>query len=297
MPRAALLSLHARVEAIGPSSWEDPALMQVWGPRWAVYVVAKRDVALFTVSRYPDDPRGRAVAEEMAAGVAARAGKKRVKFDDAASFVSGDPNRIRYAMATGTVAIRWDGARQPDVWVIPRPKISPADARQEVARRHLHIFGPATAASFAAWLGVDPRQGRATYDELAAADEIVAVATPLGDAFILTADEPSFRRKPDKPAAARLLPSGDAFTLLKGAERDLLVPDAGNRERLWTPRVWPGALLVNGEIAGTWRRDQHRLTISAWRRLSPADRQAAESEALALPLPRLVKPMAVTWED
>jgi hypothetical protein len=61
--------------------------------------------------------------------------------------------------------------------------------------------------------------------------------------------------------------------------------------------VWPGALLVNGEVAGTWRRDQHRLTISAWRRLSPADRQAAESEALALPLPRLVKPMAVTWED
>ena len=63
MPRAALLSLHARVDGVQPDSWDDPALIQVWGPRWAVYVVARRDVALFTVSRYPDDARGRAVAE------------------------------------------------------------------------------------------------------------------------------------------------------------------------------------------------------------------------------------------
>ena len=95
MPRAALLSLHARVEGVASSSWDDDVLIQVWGPRWAVYVVPRRDVALFTVSRYPDDARGRAVAEEMAAGVKATIGKRRVKFDEAASFVSGDSNRIR----------------------------------------------------------------------------------------------------------------------------------------------------------------------------------------------------------
>ncbi|HXD71555.1 MAG TPA: hypothetical protein VN615_16945, partial [Gaiellales bacterium] len=33
MPRAAVLSLHARVEGIGPMAWEDPAFVQVWGPR------------------------------------------------------------------------------------------------------------------------------------------------------------------------------------------------------------------------------------------------------------------------
>ena len=56
---------------------------------------------------------------------------------------------------------------------------------------------------------------------------------------------------------ARLLPSGDAYFLLDGAERELLVPRADQRDRLWTPRVWPGALLVDGEIRGTWRRAQH----------------------------------------
>jgi hypothetical protein len=297
MPRAALLSLHARVDGVQPDSWDDPALIQVWGPRWAVYVVARRDVALFTVSRYPDDARGRAMAEEMALGVTAQIGKRRAKFDEAASFVIGDRNRLRYASTTGMLAIRWGGARQPDVWLMARPRISPADARREIARRHLHIYGPTTSTGFAAWLGVDPAQGRATYQELAAANEFVAVSTPLGDGYILATDEDSFRRKPDPPAAARLLPSGDTYTLMKGPERELLVPDAVNRASLWTPRVWPGALLINGEVAGTWRRDQHRMTISAWRQLSPKEVQAVESEALALPLPGLVRPIAVTWED
>jgi hypothetical protein len=296
MPRAALLSLHARVEGVAPDSWEDPALVQVWGPRWAVYVVARKDVALFTVSRYPDDARSRSVAQDMAAGLLAAIGKRRVKFDEAASFLSGDRNRIRYASATGTVAIRWDGARQPDVWLMPRPAVAPADARREVARRHLHVYGPATAIGFARWLGIDPHQGRTTYAELAEAGEIVAVTTPMGDEFILASDEASVRRKPDSPAGVRLLPSGDAFTLMKGADRELLVPDATNRGRLWTPRVWPGAVMVDGEICGTWRRDQHRMTISAWRRLSVAELERVESEALSFPLPGLTKPITVTWE-
>ena len=89
------------------------------------------------------------------------------------------------------------------------------------------------------------------------------------------------------PAPARLLPSGDAYFLLDGAERELLVPRADQRERLWTSRVWPGALLVEGEIRGTWRRAQHTVRIEAWERLSRARRDAVEAEARALPLPSL----------
>ena len=57
MPRAALLSIHARVEGTEPTSWEDPSLVQVWGPRFSAYVVAERDYALFTVGGLPDDRR------------------------------------------------------------------------------------------------------------------------------------------------------------------------------------------------------------------------------------------------
>src|SRR5262249_16742575 len=40
MPRAALLSIHARMAGTEPASWEDPSLVQVWGPRFSAYVVA-----------------------------------------------------------------------------------------------------------------------------------------------------------------------------------------------------------------------------------------------------------------
>jgi len=57
MPRAALLSIHARVEGTRSSTWEDPALVQVWGPRFSTYVVPARDHAVFTLGRHPDDER------------------------------------------------------------------------------------------------------------------------------------------------------------------------------------------------------------------------------------------------
>lgn len=62
------------------------------------------------------------------------------------------------------------------------------------------------------------------------------------------------------------------------------MPDARQRAELWTTRVWPGALLVNGEIAGTWRRSAAEVSIAVWRRLSRAERDAVEAEAMSLPL-------------
>ncbi len=94
------------------------------------------------------------------------------------------------------------------------------------------------------------------------------------------------REPPGPAAAARLLPSGDAYTLHgTSEERAILVPDTKQRGELWTPRVWPGALLVDGAIAGTWRRAKRTFTIKTWKRLSRAAREAVVAEAEALPLP------------
>src|SRR5207302_10849455 len=41
MPRAALLSIHARVERTEPSTWEDPSLVQLWEPRYNVFLVER----------------------------------------------------------------------------------------------------------------------------------------------------------------------------------------------------------------------------------------------------------------
>ncbi len=67
MPRAALLSIHARVAGTAPSTWEDPSLVQLWGPRYHVFVAAARDLAVFSLGTLPDDARGRHRAEDLAA--------------------------------------------------------------------------------------------------------------------------------------------------------------------------------------------------------------------------------------
>ena len=67
MPRAAAASIHARVEGTEPSTWEDPSLVQIWGPRFSVFVVPARDLAVFTLGTLPDDARGRKRAQDLAA--------------------------------------------------------------------------------------------------------------------------------------------------------------------------------------------------------------------------------------
>jgi hypothetical protein len=96
---------------------------------------------------------------------------------------------------------------------------------------------------------------------------------------------------------ARLLPSGDSYLLLHGRDRELLVPNAARRRALWTPRVWPGGLLVGGQIAGTWRRADAMMTVQPWRRLSRAERDAVAAEAESLPLPGIKERIVVGWDD
>jgi len=73
------------------------------------------------------------------------------------------------------------------------------------------------------------------------------------------------------------------------------VPDAKRRPELWTSRVWPGALLVGGEIVGVWRRSAADISLDVRRRLSAAEREAVEAEAISLPLPGLNGPISVRW--
>jgi len=123
------------------------------------------------------------------------------------------------------------------------------------------------------------------------------VRTPIGDSWILASDEATFRATPGRPAPARFLPSGDAYLLLQGRDRELLVPDASRRRALWTSRVWPGGVLVEGEIVGTWRRASGTVTIQTWRRLSRTARAAVEAEAGSLPLPDIQGRIVVRWDD
>jgi hypothetical protein len=294
MPRAALLSIHARVERTAPTTWEDPSLVQLWGPRFNSYVVASRDLAVFSLGRLPQEGSRRRMGEDLAARLDAFLGGRRMTDREAGQALGVHPNQFRYAAPTGRVVIRWDGARSPTIWTVPPPEIDPRDARLELARRYLHGFGPATPEAFAVWAGIAPRFGIEAFDALRRS--LTPARTPIGDAWILTRDEPAFLAAPGPASPARLLPSGDAYFLLQGEDRELLVPEADRRRALWTSRVWPGAVLVDGEIVGTWRRARDTMSIDTWRRLSRAERDAVEAEAASFPLPGVEGQVRVSWE-
>jgi hypothetical protein len=256
--------------------------------------VAASDLAYFTLGRLPDDAKGRRRAEDAADRVESMVGIRKMGYGDVGDALGVNANSLKYGTTTGRLVIRWEGARQPTVWCVPPPDISPEDARLELARRYLHVFGSATPASFATWAGITPRGGAAAFDALAPA--LTRVRTPIGAGWILAADELEMRAAPGPNAPARLLPSGDAYYLLQGDDRKLLVPDARRRTELWTSRVWPGALLVDGEIVGTWRRANEKVSVHSWRRLTRAERDAVVAEAESLPLPGLPGPIVITWE-
>ena len=295
MPRAAVLSINARIERTEAAAWEDPALVQVWGPRYNVYAVAAQDLAVFTLGRFPDDPKSQDRATDLASRLETLLDGESMPADQAGRALGGHPNRLRYATTTGSIVLRWDGARQPTVRIVPPPEVDPADARRELARRYLHVFGPATAESFGVWAGIRTSGAVAAFDQLNSS--IVSVATPIGSAWMLDSDVEALQATPQPEAAVRLLPSGDSYFLLHGDQRRLLVPNSDQRRLLWTSRVWPGAVLADGDIVGTWRRAKNKVTIQAWSDLGRTMRDRISAEAAALPIPENRGQMTVQWAE
>ncbi len=294
VPRSAVLSLHARVEDTEVDDWAHPALVQVWGPRFSAFVVPADDVAAFTLGRLPADGAARRRAETTADRLEQFLAGRRMTYRAAGEGLGVHPNSLRYAATTGRVLLRWEGAGQPVVWTVDPPEVPEREARLDLARRYLHVLGPATAAGFAHWAGVKPRSAAATFEALG--DRLVGVETPVGPAWMLAEDVTAARQSPsDQDGPARLLPSGDAYYLRWGADRDLLVPDAQDRDELWTSRVWPGALLVDGEIVGTWRRSGVDVDLTGWHRLTTRQRDAIEAEAAALPIVNDDAEIRVRW--
>ena len=293
MPRAAVLSLHARIENCQTASWEDPSLLQLWGPRYNVYTVPKDDLAVFSLGRLSTNPEARSRAERTGRSLRSLLEGRTMPFGEAGRLLGVHPNSLRYAAPTGTVLLRWDGARQPTIWCVDPPQVSHLQARLELARRYLHLFGPTTALSFARWAAVTDSEALDVFRELG--KELKAVRTPVGDRWLLASDETLLFSREGLPGTTRLLPSGDNYFLAWDEDRILLVPNSTHRAALWTSRVWPGALLFRGEIVGTWRRSAHTVAITTWKLLTRSERELVEVEVSSLPVGATGRSIATRW--
>jgi hypothetical protein len=155
----------------------------------------------------------------------------------------------------------------------------PGAARLELTRRYLRGFAPTTPRQFAEWSGLSTRETGAVWDELA--DELHPVRVEGRRAFV-AADAADDLASVEPVSGTRLLPPGDPY--LTARDRDVLVPDKASRSALWPALHPPGAVLVDGELIGTWKRrrgarGRSDMTIEPWRRLGRPHRAAVEREA------------------
>jgi hypothetical protein len=140
----------------------------------------------------------------------------------------------------------------PKRWPVPK-KTGQAD---RPVRAYLHLLGPATMSEIAAFLATTQKEAK----QMMPADA-VEVMVAGHKAFALESDLDGLRDAP-APDLVRLLPPFDP--MLQPRDRELIVPDEANRKAMWRMIGNPGAVLVDGEVAGAWKSKfvRKRLTIT-----------------------------------
>ena len=171
------------------------------------------------------------------------------------------------------------------------PCESPDQALQELMRRYLAAFGPATVSDAQTWLGITGL--KPTFEALR--PDLVVFAGERGKEYFDLPDAP--RPPGDVPAPVRFLPDFDNL-LLSHADRTRVIADdhRGIVYQKGNLRLLP-SFMVDGVVAGMWRSERKRkdatLTITPFAPLTPDTKRelAAEGE----PLIRFIEEDATTY--
>lgn len=172
----------------------------------------------------------------------------------------------------------WDRRRadifaSAETWLGPRPDMTPDDAHAHLVRHYLTGFGPASAKEIANFAGTAVGDIRLAAERVGTrrfqaedGNELFDIAgLPLPDG--------------DMPAPVRFIGNWEA-PLLAHARRSLVIREE-DRHRIFTTKM-PQSLatfLVDGQVAGTWKHDDGRVVIDAWRPIPKRFRAELAEEA------------------
>lgn len=156
-----------------------------------------------------------------------------------------------------------------------------APERLDVVRAYLRLAGPATPKQVAAFVDSTVAEVRARWPEDAEPVDVDGERR-----WVLAGTLP-----PERARTTRLLAPFDPYLQIR--DRELLVPDRPVKD-LWPVLGRPGAVLVDGEVAGTWRpttkAGRLALTVTRWR---PFDTGTVEAQAEAMAAARGLRPGGV----
>lgn len=158
-----------------------------------------------------------------------------------------------------------------EAWIPEWKKVGREESEDALLRRYLQSFGPATAGDFAMWSGFTLAEARAVWSRQQ--NKIAQVNVGDKKLFLLQSDLKELTRANFERPHARLLPYFDSY-ILGHKERGHLVSVQHSKE-VYRPQGWVAPVaLVNGRIAGVWKREQQkdRLLVSL-KKFQPLTRQ------------------------
>jgi hypothetical protein len=257
-------------------------VVQVNAFRGSPYVVPRADARIFTAALVPEDEAGlrslvgsAAAKEVAAAGFEVREALRRVADAAREGLREGPLDRDAFHQAMRerlpdellpwcrgcqSHHVRpgfWRALGPLEVTVMPEkatwaladpPPMPIKDARAELARRFLRVYGPATHSQLASWGQTSAAHAKRLF--AAIGDELEPAAVEGKRRFVLAADVNRLEAPP--PAAGvRLLGGHDPY--VAQPDRAALTPDAALRKQLFPSVGRPGVVLVDGRLAGLWR--------------------------------------------
>ncbi len=320
---AANLGLWARVEGLSPADvhsalWTNHTLVKTWAMRGTLHLIAASELPLYAAARSVYDNRNwtayfdyygvsPAQFDTFIAAVPQILGSEPMTREQLASAL--DRHTGIPALGKLILSSSWGSPLKPSAWrgdlclgpnqgahatyVNPRTwiggweTIEPYPALQEVARRYLWAYGPASPEAFALWWGASGiTLARKLFRSIE--DELEQVDVEGWRGWVLrTTLEPMQSLEPS--GSVNLLPLFDAYVLGlgRGLELEPHLPRAYHGQ-VFRPQGWISAVvLVDGEIKGVWEyKAQRSAAVVRVRLFSPAApmilwRIEAEAERLS----------------
>jgi hypothetical protein len=282
---AAELAVCTRVEGFSPHDvqaaiFQDHTLVKTWAMRGTLHVLAARELPLYVAAR--DWQHTASWSTYFAEFGLSRAQQEAFLLAVPHVLEQGPLTRLQLADAlakhTGVAHVRdlilsssWGSPLKPSAYrgdlcfgpgqgktvtfVTPRgwigqwQAIEPELALQDMARRYLQAYGPATPDDFAFWWGCGKTRAKKLFQSIE--EELEAVEVEGWRAFALRATLP-LMQSVEPVEAVHLLPLFDAYTI--GVPRDCepLLSTTYKRQ-VFNLQGWTFAvILVNGSIQGIW---------------------------------------------
>ena len=310
---AAALAIRVRGTGLDASDVEqarvqDRSVVRTWGPRGTLHLLATEDLGwllsllgpIFIAGNRPrrielglDDEttvrgakmirnilaaHGPLTRDELVEQLAARG----IPLEGQAR-----PHLIAYAALQGILCLGPDRSAKPtyvllDDWIgrASLPSLPREVACEELARRYLSAYGPASPADMAAWSGLPVSEVRAAWTRVASS--LLEVEVAGQPAWMLKSHLARLDDFPDHPLVVRLLPAFDTY-FLGYRNRDLAVaPQHAKRINAGGGMLRP-ALLVNGQALGMWKstlkKKQLEIIVEPFDQLPPGIQPLLESDA------------------